>query len=156
MGIFTGGWFDDDLSSLATAGWFGESLPGSLSTIWAITENIKTILTGLGYVIEDLSGGADVCRLYYLGEDFGKTQGERPEYNEAFFEIRVEFRRKSPDLSRDEQEKRFEGDITVSSLNVGVLSISKLVRRVDHGEPEVDYEAPVSAVSYPLAIIYRH
>ena len=131
-------------------------------TVDAIIENIEQILTGLGFPIEDLSGDSYMsspwAQVHYNGEDFENEYSQRPEYNQVNLVLFMQFQSNTPALSRGLQVKTLHDlrdAITVATVNVGDLRDSKLVTFVQHTGGTVDYNAPITAISYALAVQYR-
>lgn len=140
----------------------------NFDTIDAITDNLEAVLksVGLNFSREtqtDISaipaGAFPAGQIFYLGEVFEDIYGERPEYIEATYSIRVIIREAdSRQMMRALQvwAHKIRDVLTVSALNIGALSSSRLVSFVRTERAEV--EAPtqdIGAVSVNVVIRYR-
>jgi hypothetical protein len=135
------------------------------TNVQAIITNLETIVgTTLGFNLElSLASDPDVdttasAQILYQGEDFMESFGEKPLSNELDILIKIQFREETPgdirDLAVGYVHKLREG-ITINLLNVGALSASKMVSRVDHGPAEVEPDHPITEIDYHLKIRYR-
>lgn len=133
-------------------------------TVKAITANLTAILEGLGFKIEDLSvdpsmSSTPICVVLYEGEDFGASHGEKPDYNEIKYALRINLSDKYPSTTRDKIADwchRVRQNVSVAALNTGALASSLLVSRVDHDGYEItSYDPPVTRIEYRLRVTYR-
>ncbi len=134
---------------------------GNYETVQAITTNLEAILTSIGLSLEDASseptGAAPLVKLKYPSDDAEYDHGEKPGRSTINIKLEIEFRESSPDLSRDKQQywtHMVRDNVSVAVLNVGALSASKLVGRVDQ-RSRVEYSAPVSRVFHDIEVRYR-
>lgn len=133
-------------------------------TLKAIIANIRTILSNvIGYKVEDLSIDPDVdttphASVNISGVSFGDNSGENSLWDEVDIEIKVNANKKTSVLSSDIQSDiiyNIRSNFTVEALNIDDLLISKLVSNVTHNDVNVEYEPPVSTITYSLNIRYR-
>ncbi|MBI5233826.1 MAG: hypothetical protein HY880_05680 [Deltaproteobacteria bacterium] len=136
-------------------------------TIQAITENLRTVLSkeGLYFSVETYEGMDQVPasllplgQIFYKGETFEYTHGQRPGYINAGFLLRVILRMRSPeDAVRDEEQwvHRIKTAITVNALNINELALTKYVSRVMIGTIGIENKKEVSIVNMNVEIRYR-
>lgn len=132
-------------------------------TVKAITANLKSIIEGLGFKVEDLSidpamVSTPVCVILYEGEDFEYGHGQKPLYSEIRYLLKVMLNDPRPGTSRDKYAEHVHAireAVTVNALNTGALAASKLVSLVNTAEVTVTYEPPVSTIDYRLNVRYR-
>ncbi|VAV82536.1 hypothetical protein MNBD_DELTA01-1632 [hydrothermal vent metagenome] len=142
----------------------------NFDTIKAITENIQGVLEGLGIKFSQkaFEDSKDVPasllpygEVFYTGESFEETSGERPSYVEADFTLVVILRERfARDLVRAEQDwvHRIRGALGVDALNIGGLAVSKLVSRVTSGSVGMDKgsgKSGLGILSYQAKVRYR-
>jgi hypothetical protein len=140
---------------------------GNFETADAITDNVQLVLEqqGIKYepeVIEDIDKVADsslpLGQIFYKGEEFEYTHGQKPQYSEIEFLLRVIFReRDQRQMIRMQQEwaHKIRDSLTVNALNIGKLESSKLVSRVTTTNVDVDNRAVLSVLEYEVLIRYR-
>ncbi len=137
----------------------------NLDTVKAITTNLRTVLAGLGLRLEEDGIGTDktlvttpICRLEYEGETFDDAFKQRASFREAGYAITVIFNERNPLTMKEKQQQWVHGireGLTVDALNVGGLAVSKPVSAVITGEVSVQYEKPLSIVTYKMDVRYR-
>lgn len=136
-----------------------------MSDLTDITDNIESVLsTTLSYKLEDLSSvninDADwddtvLCQLLFLGLERLDTMGEKPKRSWANFAIMLQFRDTSPDLSRSRSQDIHDslwGNLTADDIDL----TAKNVERVEHLESVVDYEPPLTKITYPIRVRYGY
>lgn len=104
------------------------------------------------------AGLLPLARIFYLGERFENSFGERPSYIEAGFMVKVSFAAKEPgQLIREQQRMthRIRGALTVDALNSGALSESKRVSRVAIEESAVRNRGGIPELDMKAAVRYR-
>ena len=133
----------------------------------SIITNIETILTTLGWELEDLStlksdlsgySGTPACMLILTGIDFEENFGETPKYNELSFTIIVAFKYDNPASARDKAidfAYAIREGIKTEFLNVGDLEDSQYVSGVRHDVVAFEYTAPIAVINYDLVIRHR-
>jgi len=142
----------------------------NFDTVAAITDNIQGVLEALGIkfsqkAIEDTkdvpASLLPYGEIFYTGESFEETSGERAGYVEAAFTLVVILRERfARDLIRAEQDwvHRIRGALGVDALNIGDLASSKLVSRVRSGSVGMDKgsgKSGLGILSYQVKVRYR-
>jgi hypothetical protein len=140
----------------------------NFSTIKSITDNLQTVLKGLGinFTCEMLKDGQSVSvsllplgQIFYDSETFEYTHGEKPEYIEVAYNIRILLQeRNATDTIREQQRwvHTIRDALTVSALNIGDLASSKLVSKVTTEDVSIDNTLDsITAVDYTVLIRYR-
>lgn len=142
----------------------------NFDTVAAITDNIQSVLQGLGikFSVKAFEDNKDVPasllpygEIFYTGETFEDIGGERPSYAEADFTLIVIMReRVARDLVRTEQDwtHRIREALTVGALNTGELNASKLVSRVTSPSVGMDKgsgKSGLGILSYQAKVRYR-
>ncbi len=135
------------------------------TTINEITRNLSTILEKEGLTLHHGSGHlphtpgrSPVGRVLYLGEDFQPAHGEGPGYAVADFRVEVALRARATDEPLVDLQgwiHRIRDRVSPSSLNVGSLSDTRPVVRVDTKGVRVEEKEGCWRVNYGLAIRYR-
>lgn len=140
----------------------------NFDTLDAITNNLESVLKALGIqfaseTFEDVA--AISASLIPLGQvffddlDFEYTFGQKPEYVEAGFTLRVVLQDRNPRmLTRAEQNwaHQIRSALTINALNIGALAASKLVSKVNHDSVSVDHGKPQYGVlNYKVKVRYR-
>ncbi len=130
-----------------------------------ITRNLSTILEKEGLALHHgtghlphTPGRSPAGRVLYLGEDFQPTHGERPGYAVAEFRLEVVLRERATDepvVALQDWIHRIRDCVSPSSLNVGSLSATRPVVRVDTKGVRVEEKEGWWRVMYGLAIRYR-
>ena len=136
-------------------------------TIQAITDNLITVLKGLNLSMSirpyddtksfpaTIPPGGDI---FYKGESFEFTFGERPKYAEADFEIRLIAEDREPeDQTRNLQilVHSVRDALTINALNVGNLASSKLVSRVTTENVIIENKDAIAVLTYQVKVRYR-
>lgn len=136
-------------------------------TVSAITENMIELLgrQGLFFSKKAHDDGVDIPasllpagQLFYKGEVFDATYGQRPTYVEARYLLRVILRERSPDALMLEEQiwcHRIRGALTVDALNVKSLEVLKPVSRVAVDAFEAQSRGGLSNLSCDVVIRYR-
>jgi len=139
----------------------------NLDTIRSITENLNSVLSaeGLHLVEENLDEKSNVASslfpygvVFYEGETFEFTHGQRPGYSDADFTVRVVLKNRDlKGITDDEQSwaHKIRGALTVKAMNSGRLTGPSPVSRVSTRSVTVEKKGYVSRVSYSLTIRYR-
>ncbi len=132
------------------------------TTVQNITRNLLTILENEGLTLhrggDPASGRFPLAELFYSGEGFQYTHGERPGYGVVEFVIRIAVRETAGEEPIEGLQfwvHRIREVVTPSSLNTGGLSETRPVVRVDTKEVRVEHRDGGRAVRYHLAIRYR-
>lgn len=139
-------------------------MSANLATKNAILENLRAIIsTTIGYQLESLSADPDVDTTPHAvikkeSEVFEETSGQRPKYSELNYNVIVtsnHLAKLDRDNKGDEIVDSIRTEVTINDLNVGDLSVSKLVSKVLH-DPDVDvHNDTLITVNYRLTIRYR-
>ena len=136
-------------------------------TVKAITDNLQGLLRSQGIqftreVFEEVThipaSLLPLGQIFYQGEDFEYTHGERPGYVEAIFLVRVLLRERDPQSKiRAEQTwvHRIRDSLTVDSLNTGSLSESKPVSRITISRATIDHIGHTAVLNCTIRIRYR-
>lgn len=139
------------------------------STITAITDNLESVLKGLGIHFDRATYETDsdipasvlpYGRIFYLGEAFEELSGERPAYIESEFNLRVTIGERDPRKMMMEQQRWIHSvrdGLTVGALNIGALASSKLVSRVITDEARIEQNRidSISSAVCRVKIRYR-
>lgn len=133
----------------------------------SVTDNIEETLRGLGFKFtkkalegEDSipAGLLPLARIFYLGERFEESFGERPLHGEAGFLIKVSFAaRESFQLVMEQQRAahQIREALTVDAINSGQLSETKNVSRVAIEECAVRNRGGMPELEMKAAVRYR-
>lgn len=136
-------------------------------TIGAITENMLEVLgrQGLFFLKKANDDKADIPasllpagQLFYKGEVFDATYGQRPTYVEARYLLKVIMREGSPDALIREQQRwchMIRDALTVEALNINGLSASRLVSRVAVDAFEAHSRKDLSHLACNVTVRYR-
>lgn len=140
----------------------------NFATLDAITDNLESVLKTLGikFTAETFDDVAAVpASLIPLGQvffnriDFEYTFGQKPEYAEAGFNLRVILQDRDPRMLARVEQKWAHGirdALTINALNIGALAASKLVSRVTSYSINIDHSKPQYGVlNYGVKIRYR-
>ena len=139
----------------------------SLDTVKAITENLERVLEGLGiHFSREVSEDRDRIpasllpsgQIFYRGETFEYTHGQRPGYALAGFVIRVYLRERDGASAVMEQQRWVHGireALTVDALNTGDIAAAKPVSRVIISKVETENFKNLSAVLFEVQVRYR-
>lgn len=141
----------------------------NFDTIKSIADNLESVLRGLGIhfdrkTYEDIGNiPASVLphgEIFYRGEAFEHTHGQRAGYAESGFQLKVIIRERTPsDVMREQMRwvHLIRDALTVNALNIGSLVTSKLVSLVTTGTVEVDNTRTdgVAAMDYQVTVRYR-
>ena len=136
----------------------------NLDTIKAIEDNLSAIIAAQGFMLEDSSTDPErttkpLCALRHTGEDFGDEYGQKPDYNDLKYTLRISFSDPAPGTTRDKTAEwchKIRNNVTVNALNVDVLAVSKLVSLVTHEGYSITGEGPPETdIEYRLRVRYR-
>lgn len=139
----------------------------NFDTIDAITDNLQAVLKGLGVnfsreIYEDLDKiPASLLphgQIFYEREEFEYAHGQKPEYANAFFRLRVIIAGQDARKLIREQQKLvhlIREALTVNALNIGSLATSKLINMASTESVDIDNMPAKAALSYRVAIRYR-
>lgn len=131
-------------------------------------ENIKSIVGSLGAfsdmreVVKNANGGPSIggpqFTVAYSGTDFENNYGERPNYDNSTFVVRIKYLDANMRGLHETIIKSIhlvKQAMTIDALNVGDLTTSKLVRRVSVGKATMTSEPPSVIVSIEVTVRYR-
>jgi len=139
----------------------------NFDTVKAITANIESVLKaqGIGFNLatdETLDKKAALTpygEIFYISETFEYTHGQKPEYAEAEFKIRIVLFNPNPrDMVREQQKwvHLIREALTVNALNVGGLVATKYVSRVTTDTVTIGSNGDGFAdLDYTILIRYR-
>lgn len=140
----------------------------NFDTITAITDNIETVLTGLGINFSSATYENDIDipasltpfgQIFYEGEEFEYVHGQKPKYAHSNFLLRVHLEDRSDrELTRSEQKwaHNIRDGLTVNALNVGDLVTTKYVNLVETIEVQAIHNQPRRGVlEYRVRVSYR-
>jgi hypothetical protein len=140
----------------------------NVDTVMAITDNLEALLKGLKIAVERVyteelrdipASKLPIAQIFYQAEDFEYTHGQKPEYAEIEFLIRVLLSRDKGSIAnmRNNQKKAHEirDGVTINTLNIGDLASSKLVSRVTSESVRNRREDDMDIMDYTLKIRYR-
>lgn len=140
---------------------------GNAETVKAITDNIRSVLKSTGIHFspniyeDDKNVPASLIpygRIFYQGEEFEYTHGQRAGYAEAGFIIRVLLKnRDQGSMLRAQQmwAHKIRESLTVGSVNTGALAGSGYVTRVTARGVSVENGVYLSRLIYNVAVRYR-
>ncbi len=139
----------------------------NFETVRAITDNIHGILktTGINFTRKAFDDREAVPAsllplgaVFYSGERFESSYGQRPLYAEAEYNIRVIINgRDAEDLIRELQKwaHTVKEALTVDALNAGDLASTKLVSRVTVARVDSENRKDRSSLSLRTVVRYR-
>ena len=139
----------------------------NFATIKSIMDNVQSVLQAQGIkfsrsTFEDEKnipapllpfGG-----IYYRGEDFQYTHGQRPGYAEADFFVKVVLRdRDSAELIRSAQKwmHLLRDALTVNAINIEDLAVSKPASLVTVERGDVENKGDMAVLGFKVKIRYR-
>lgn len=140
---------------------------GNFDTVTSITENMQRALMaeGVRFPLKTFEDERSIPaslfpfgELFYAGEAFEQTHGERPGYVEAAFLVKVVLNAVDPaGAVRSQQDwvHRVRGALTTEALNTGGLSSARPVSRVTVDRAEVDNTGSTSSVTLRVEVRYR-
>lgn len=140
---------------------------GNADTVKAITDNIRSVLKSTGIHFspniyeDDKNVPASLIpygRIFYLGEEFEYTHGQRAGYAEAGFTIRVLLKERDHGSMLSAQQMwvhKIRESLTVGSVNTGALAGSRCVTRVTARRVGVENGVYLSRLIYTIALRYR-
>jgi hypothetical protein len=140
---------------------------GNFATIRAITTNLQTKLKSLGLHVNQAAFDKEeeipasvypLGNIFYEGEEFEETFGQRESYAIAKFRIRVSIFTNNAQDAIMEQERWLHAvrdGITIAALNTGDLAASLLVSWVETTEIFIENLGNRSHLNYSLQIRYR-
>lgn len=136
-------------------------------TIKSITDNIQGVLQAQGVKFSRAAFDNEknipasllpFGEIYYIGEDFQYTHGQRPGYAEAGFLVKVVLRdRDSAGLIRSMQKwaHSVRDALTVNAFNAGDLAGSKLVSLVIVERVDVENKGDTAVLVFKVKVRYR-
>ncbi|MBI5560558.1 MAG: hypothetical protein HY883_04730 [Deltaproteobacteria bacterium] len=136
-------------------------------TVNAITDNLHAALQGQGIkfsrkIFEDEksipASLIPLGEIFYRGEGFEHTHGQRPGYAEIDYLIRVILNvRDHADSMREGQMwvHKIREALTVATLNTGDLAAMKYVSRVTADRVELENRGNHSFLNYRMRVRYR-
>src|SRR3989304_9584069 len=140
----------------------------NINTVKSITDNLQTVLEGQGVrfsrkTFEDEKNiPASLIpfgEIFYQGENFEYTHGQKPEYAEIDYLVKVILSEKDPiDLMREQETwvHRIREALNVNALNVGNLANSKYVSRVTTEKVSAENRGKnMGFLNYGVRIRYR-
>ncbi|MBI5586815.1 MAG: hypothetical protein HY889_00435 [Deltaproteobacteria bacterium] len=139
----------------------------NFDTVRAITDNILGALKTIGINFtrkafdDDKTVPASLLPLgvvFYAGERFENTCGQRPCYAEAEYNIKVIINARDPEDQVRELQKRAHSIrelLTVGALNVNELAATKLVSRVSVARIDSENHKDRSSLSLRVVVRYR-
>lgn len=139
----------------------------NFATIRSITDNVQSVLQGQGIKFScstfenEKNIPASLLPLggiYYRGEDFQYTHGQRPGYAEADFFVKVVLQeRDSAGLIRSTQKwmHSVRDALTVNALNIGELAVSKPASLVAVEHVDVENKGDMAVLGFKVKIRYR-
>ena len=139
----------------------------NFATIKSITDNVQSVLQGQGIkfsrsTFEDEKNiPASLLpfgEIYYKGEDFQYTHGQRPGYAEANFLVKVVLQdRDSAGLIRSTQKwmHLLRDALTVNSLNEGDLAGTKLISLAAIEGVDVENKGDMAVLGFKVKVRYR-
>lgn len=139
----------------------------NFATIKSITDNVRSVLQAQGIkfsrsTFEDEKNiPASLLPLggiYYRGEDFQYTHGQRPGYAEADFLVKVVLQdRDSAGLIRSTQKwmHSVRDALTVNAINIGDLAVSKPASLVTVERVDVENKGDMAVLGFKVKIRYR-
>jgi hypothetical protein len=139
----------------------------NMDTVKAITDNLQAVLQTEGIKFSRKAYDDEKAipaslvpfgQIFYRGENFEYTHGQRPGYAEGEFKLRVVLRGRNPaDLMRSQQEwvHKIRGALTVDALNVGDLASTGYVSRVVTKGVDIENRENFAFLNYMVAVRYR-
>ena len=141
----------------------------NFDTIIAITDNLETVLRGMGIsftrkTYEDMANIPTsllpLGEIIYNGESFEHPSGQRSGYAEAEYKLKVILREaEAKDMQRVQMKwvHLIRDGLTVNALNIGSLASSKLISNVltEAARPNNTQTDGIGAVEYDIKIRYR-
>ena len=140
---------------------------GNKETVRSITDNTQTVLQGFGIkfslqIYEEVEKiPASLMphgQIFYKGEEFEYTHGQKPQFAEIEFLLRVAIQNRDARQMTREQQKwvhLIRDGLTVPALNIGDIASSKLVSRVTTEDVTIDHRVAVSVLEYEVLVRYR-
>lgn len=142
-------------------------MSNNYTTIKSLTENIRSVLLAQGIKFSNSTYEDEKSiplallpfgEIFYRGEDFEHTNGQKAGYAIANFSIKVT----AQDRSNIERVKSVQkwvhavrDALTVNALNIVDLSASKLVSLVNTENAEITYNAEYATITHSTKIRYR-
>lgn len=142
---------------------------GNFESIVAITDNLESVLKGMGInftrkTYEDMASIPTALlplgEIIYNGESFEHPSGQRPGYAEADYRLRVIIKESD---ARDMQRVQMKwihlirDGLTVNALNTGSLATSKLISSVmtESATFNNTLSDTIGVVEYDIKVRYR-
>lgn len=139
----------------------------NLDTVLAITDNLRTVLEGLGICFSEKAydDGKSIPasllplgEILYTGESFEYTHGQRPGYAEAEFTLKVTVSGRSQTGAVRSAQSWIHGirdALTADTLNTGTLAAARSVSRAEIKGVAVKGGESVTTIHYRVAVRYR-
>lgn len=139
----------------------------NLETLTAITDNLRKALEGLGICFSEKSyedaknipaSLFPLGEIFYTGESFEYTHGERPGYAEAEFTLKVIVSGHSQTGALRSAQSWIHGirdALTVNTLNTGAIAFDRSVSRVEIKGVDVKGAESLTSIDYQIAVRYR-
>ncbi|MFZ3073278.1 MAG: hypothetical protein WA162_08545 [Thermodesulfobacteriota bacterium] len=139
----------------------------NFAAIKSITDNVQSVLQGQGIkfsrsTFEDEknipTSLLPLGEIYYIGEDFQYTRGQRAGYAEANFLVKVVLQdRDSAGMIRSTQKwvHSMRDALIVNAFNIGDLAVSKLVSLVTVERVDIENKGDVAVLGFKVKIRYR-
>ena len=139
----------------------------NFATIKSITDNVQSVLQGQGIkfsrsTFEDETAIPAALipygQIFYTGEDFEYTHGQRAGYAVGNFDIKVILQNRDATnliLSMQKWTHAIRDALTVNALNIVDLASSKLVSWVNVEGVKTEHKAEYGFMNFGIKIRYR-
>ena len=139
----------------------------NVDTVGSITDNLQGTLQGEGIRFSRKTFDDEKAipaslipfgQVFYRGEDFEYSHGQRPGYVEVSFEVRVVLKERDHASMVRRQQVWTHGvreALTVDAMNTGDLATTKLVSRVETSEVDIENRSSLSILSFKVQVRYR-
>lgn len=139
----------------------------NFDTVLAITDNLRTLLEGLGICFSEKTYDDEksipasllpLGEIIYAGESFEYAHGQRPGYAEAEFTLKVTLSGRSQTGAVRSAQSWVHGirdALTVDALNTGTIAAVRSVSRVETKGVDVKGGESLTKVHYRIAVRYR-
>ena len=139
----------------------------NIDTVKSVTDNLQTVLDGLGikFSRETYNDTSKIPaslipfgQIFYAGESFEYTHGQKAEYAEIEFLIKVRLKSRDPvDRIREQQiwVHKIRDGLTVNALNIADLVTSKLISRVTTESVTINNISDLSTLDISIRVRYR-
>ena len=142
-------------------------MSANFTTIKSITDNVQSVLQAQGIkfsrsTFEDdtaiLAALLPYGQIFYTGEDFEYTHGQRAGYTVGNFDVKVILQdRDTTNLTRSMQKwtHAVRDALTVNALNIVDLASSKLISWVNVEGVRAEHKAEYGFMNFGIKIRYR-